>query len=223
MTRFYLLFTWLLFFRLAVYPQMDKLPVKEWNATANSPYIVYISGDGGFNNFSTGLCTALNKRGYCVTAINAKAYFWEKRTPEQTAGVITSFLEKKFANRTNQQLVLVGYSFGADVIPFIVNKLPVSMKNKLLCVVLLSPSTSTDFEIHWSDLLGMDKKRSMDVVAEINRMGSCKTVTIFGADGNDFQVKSVKLVHYSNEILNGGHHYENNIDNLVKTINKYIK
>src|SRR4030095_8505034 len=100
----------------------------------------------------------------------------------------------------------------ADVIPFIVNKLPDLLKKKLVCVILLSPSTTTDFEIHWSDLLGSNKKRSMDVVAEINRMGNYKTVTLFGSDEHGFPVKSIKLPNYINEKLPGGHHYDGDFD-----------
>jgi type IV secretory pathway VirJ component len=223
MTKFFLLFAGLLFSGLTVYPQTANLPVKEWNAATNSPYILYISGDGGLNSFSTGLCTTLNKAGYSLAAVNAKTYFWEKRTPEQTARVITSYLEKKFAGRNNRQLVLAGYSFGADVLPFIINKLPESMKKKLVCVMLLSPSASTDFEIHLSDMLGIGKKRSMNVMAEINRMGNYKTVTIFGSDEHGFPVKSIKLPNYVNEKLSGGHHYEGNINEVVNAMIKYFK
>ncbi len=171
MTKKFISFVLLLFPGLMVFSQTGNLPVKEWTDPANKPFILYISGDGGFNNFSTGLCNELNRSGYNVTAINAKTYFWEKRTAEQSALDIASYLDKKMAGRNNQQLVLAGYSFGADVLPFIVNKLPEAMKKKLVSVVLLSPSTTTDFEIHWADIFGISKKRSIDVVAEINRMG----------------------------------------------------
>ena len=190
------------FFVAPVFAQTNNLPVKEWAPSSQTPFVLYISGDGGFNDFSTELCTAINKAGYNITAINAKSYFWDKKTPEQTATDITAYLSKQFQNRKNQQLVLAGYSFGADVMPFTVNKLPDSIKKKLISVVMLAPSASTDFEIHWADMLGNNKKRSMDIVAEINRMAVKKTVTIFGSDENNFPVKDIKLKNYSNEIPN---------------------
>ena len=202
--------------------QTNTLPVKEWSSSSQNPLVLYISGDGGFNNFSTELCTAISKRGYSVTAISAKSYFWDKKTPEQTAKDITAYLDKQFVNRKNQQLIFAGYSFGADVAPFIITKLPDSVRKKLVSVVLLSPSESTDFEIHWFDIFGGNKKRSMDVVTELNKLDPIKTVTIFGNDENDFPFKSIKLKNYSNKILPGGHHFDDNTDEVAATMVKYF-
>ncbi len=188
-----------------------------------TPFVLYITGDGGFNNFSTELCTVINKAGYSITAINAKSYFWDKKTPGQTAKDITTYLDKQFKERKNQQLVLAGYSFGADVMPFIVNALPDSIKMKLVSVVLLSPSTSTDFEIHWLDIFGSNKKRDMDVVAEINKMGLIKTVTIVGNDENIFPVKNIGLKNYRNESLPGGHHFDDDTGEVANTMMKFFK
>jgi type IV secretory pathway VirJ component len=206
-----------------VFSQETNLPVIEWNGTSQNPFILYISGDGGFNRFSLDLCITLNKAGYSITAINAKTYFWNQKTPEQTAGDISGYLQKKFRDRKNQQLVLVGYSFGSDVIPFVVNRFPGPEKNKLLSVILLSPSASTDFEVHWLDMFGAGKKRSMDVVAEINKMGDQKTVTIFGSDETDFPVKKIKLKNHRNEVLPGGHHFAGDTDEVARTMIKYFK
>ena len=203
--------------------QTNALPVKEWSCTAETPFILYITGDGGFNNFSTDLCAAINKSGYAVTSINAKSFFWDKKTPEQTTTAILSYLTKQFNSRKNQQLVLAGFSFGADVMPFIVNRLPDTIREKLVSVVLLSPSASTDFEVHWSDIFGGNKKRSMDVVAEINKMSVPKATTIFGSDETDFPVKTIKLKNYINEILSGGHHFEGNTVEVAKTMMQHFK
>jgi type IV secretory pathway VirJ component len=203
--------------------QTTNLPVKEWGSDSQTPFILYISGDGGFNNFSTGLCTAINKSGYSITALSAKSYFYDKKTPEQAVADITAYLQKQFQNRKNQQLVLAGYSFGSDVIPFIANKLPGSIKQKLISVVLLSPSTSTDFEIHWLDMLGVSKKRSMDVMAEINKMDFIKLVAIVGSNENIFPVKDIKLKNYIKETLPGDHHFDGNTDKVAKTMMKFFK
>ena len=137
----------------------QNFPVKEWTAvTHDKPVIFYITGDGGFNTFSTGLCESLNKKGYDVFALNAKSYFWNKKTPEQAATDINDYLLKKIAGRKNQQVVLIGYSFGADVLPFIVNRLSKSIYENVIASFLMAPSGSTDFEIHWSDIFGGNKK-----------------------------------------------------------------
>ncbi len=213
----------MLFSAMAASAQVNSLPVKEWSAAAEKPFVLYITGDGGFNNFSTDLCAAINKAGYAVSSVNAKSYFWNKKTPVQTATDITAYLTKQFNSRKNQQLIFAGYSFGADVLPFIVNKLPDAIRKKIVSVILLSPSGSTDFEIHLLDMFGGNKQRSMDVVTEINKMTALKTVTLFGNAETGFQVKNIKLKNYTNEILPGGHHFDGNTDEVAKTIMKYFK
>ena len=98
-------------FHVAVLGQTDTLPVKAWSSPAETPFVLYISGDGGFNSFTTNLCTTINKGGYAVTAVNSKIYFWDKKTPDKTSKDITDYLNNAFQGRTNQQLVMVGYSF----------------------------------------------------------------------------------------------------------------
>ncbi len=213
----------ILFSALVTSAQVNILPVKEWSSAKEKPFVLYITGDGGFNNFSTDLCTTINKAGYAVSSVNAKSYFWNKKTPAQTATDISAYLAKQFNSRKNQQLIFAGYSFGADVMPFIVNKLPDAIRKKIVSVLLLSPSGSTDFEIHWSDMFGGNKQRSMDVVPEINKITSQKTITFFGSDETDFPVKNIKLKNYTNEILPGGHHFDGNTDEVAKTIMKYFK
>ena len=212
----------LILFVFTMCVQTGNLPVKEWNTATGTPFVLYISGDGGFNTFSTGLCNAINKAGYSITAVNAKSYFWNKKTPGQTANDIADYLVNQFHNRKNQQLVLAGYSFGADVMPFIINKLPDSVKKKLIRTVLLSPSTSTDFEIHWLDMVSSNKKRNMDVVTEINKMGLQKTITIFGSGEDEFPIADIKLKYYNSENLRGGHHFEGNTGEVAKAMIKYF-
>jgi len=41
-------------------------------------------------NFSTAFMETLNKQGYAVIGLNAKEYFWNKKTPQEAANAIES-------------------------------------------------------------------------------------------------------------------------------------
>ena len=195
-----------------------ELPIQEWAGATDKPLILYISGDGGLNDFSKSLCAGISNKGYTITAVNSRSYFWDKKTPGQTAADINSYINNKLKGRASQQIILIGYSFGADVAPFIVNRLDSILSGKLKSVILLSPSGSTDFEIHWSDLLGGSRKRSSDVISEINKMKVNRLVTVFGSNETDFPSGNIKIGHYYNYRLTGGHHYAGNIDDLIKLL-----
>jgi type IV secretory pathway VirJ component len=192
--------------------------IKEWNApTHKKPILFYISGDGGFNKFSTSLCEALNKDDFDVIALNSKIYFDDKKTPEQTTLDITNFLSKKLAGRQNQQVIFIGYSFGADVLPFVLNRLPKNFQYDVKTSFILASSGSTDFEIHWSDLFGGNSKRSMDVVTEINKLQNKKIVIIDGT-GDHHLDRNLITIKYTYFILPGGHHFDGDIDEVANQL-----
>ncbi len=202
--------------------QNEELPLKVWSSSDEKPLVFYISGDGGYSSFSDGVCTTINKAGYKLVSLNSKSYFDHKKTPQQTTNDIASYLDAELKKRKDQKFVLFGYSFGADIVPFVVNLFTDSLKKKLGSVVLLSPSTSTDFETHFLDMFGWTIKRNMDVVAEINKMEIPKVAIVLANDENDFPLKDIKLKNYKQEHLSGSHHYDGNSEGVAKTVMKYF-
>lgn len=215
--------SFLMFTGISAKAQSSDFSIKEWKSVSQTPLVFLISGDGGFNSFTTNLCTAINNAGYSITALSGKSYFWDKKTPQQTTTDIENYIKSQLQTRKNKEFILIGYSFGADVAPFVVNLLADSNKKQLQSLILLSPSTSTDFEVHLSDMFGKPKKRSMDVVAEINKLGAQKTTLIFGDDEDDFPKKEIVLKNVVITSLAGGHHYDGNTTEVAKTMMMYFK
>jgi len=202
----------------------QNFPATEWNAKSHQkPLVFYISGDGGINNFSSDLCESLKDKGYDVSALNAKSYFYDKKTPEESANEINEYLSKKIEGRSNQQIVIIGYSFGADVLPFILNRLPKNIHDKIIISFLMASSGSTDFEIHWADMLGGNKKRSMDVVTEINKLNDDNVVIISGSVDGNLELNKITLKKYTHEVLPGGHHFDGDTEEIVRVILKHIE
>jgi type IV secretory pathway VirJ component len=211
-----------LFSGLAFSVRAQNLPTKEWAAAAhNKPLVFYLSGDGGFNRFSNELCTSLNKEGFDVDAMDSKSYFWSQKTPQKTADDISDFLSKKIANRADQQIVLIGYSFGADVLPFVLNRLQKNIAGKIKVSFLLASSGSTDFVIHIADLFGTGKRRGMDVLSEVNKISNQKIVILNSSDDKGLDAGKITVKH-TTEVLPGGHHFDGDIDEVVKAIVKFI-
>ncbi|SDE14125.1 AcvB/VirJ family lysyl-phosphatidylglycerol hydrolase [Niabella drilacis] len=198
------------------------LPLKNWQGNDKMPLVLYISGDGGLNSFTNDFCKGINQAGYTVTAINSRSYFWNKRTPEQVTAELTAYVDGVLKNRQNRQWLIIGYSFGADVTPFILNRLGNTVKTHLLRTILLAPSPTTDFVIRVSDMWGSAKKRSMDVVAEINRAAGQRIVAVLPGDDKDFPVSAVKSGSFKAVVLKGGHHFGGDTAGLVKIVAGYF-
>ena len=97
-------------------------PVTEWNSNSDKPIVFYVSGDAGFNTFSKTFAQEIHRYGYDVFALNTKKYFWQKKTPLQTAQDSENYLKKITKNRKNKKIIIIGFSYGADVAPFIYNR-----------------------------------------------------------------------------------------------------
>jgi type IV secretory pathway VirJ component len=200
------------------FAQQRLIDMKYWNNKTVLPMVLYLSGDGGFNSFSNKLCELIAGAGYTVAALDSKNYFWKKKSPNEIAADISNTLKTLLSSRQNMRLFVVGYSFGADAVPFIINRLDPAVKKNVKSIVLLEPSVSTDLEIHIADILGRSNtKRSLDVIAEINRIEGLKTSVILGDDEADFPIQKITLKNFTKKYLAGGHHFSGNADQVAKT------
>jgi len=100
--------------------------------------------------------------------------------------------------------------------------LPPEMKTKIISSVLLSPDTSTDFEIHISNMLGMGNRQNIyNVTDEIIRMQPVPTLIIFG----NGEKTDVPYLLNGKEVtirkIPGDHHYKFDIQLIIKTIRDY--
>jgi type IV secretory pathway VirJ component len=198
--------------------QKTSLPLSLYSsADTTKPLIFYISGDGGFNKFSTSFMQKLNKQGYAVIGLDAKDYFWHKKKPEDAATAIEADINEINKTWKKQNMVLIGYSFGADVAPFMLKRFKPALAGKVYRLILLSPSTKTDFEIHVAQMLGWGKDSGESVPAEINRISIPVTI-ITGDDEDEFPFSELTIKNKRLIKMPGGHHYDGNIDALCGQI-----
>lgn len=189
-----------------------KLPLVVLPAVmdAQTPLVFFISGDGGWKDFDPKLAAQFVARKCPVVALNALHYFWDKKTPDQTAAVVAGLLEQYMKQWDKQSFILTGFSFGADVMPFVLNRLPPSLIAKCRGVALFSPGTSTDFEIHVSQMLSGHHQWKYDVVQEIERRRPVPMLCFFGSEEHGFPVNRLSGPGLQILYLPGGHRYEQN-------------
>lgn len=197
-------------------------PLRELDAQNNSPFIFYISGDAGFNTFSKSLSDELFKKNYDISALDSKTYFWKPKTPEETTKKISEYLRLKLKGRKNQKIVLLGYSFGADILAFIVNDLPKDLHDKIESVIFLDPSKTADFEVSLQGMIFDKARGDYEVLPEINKMKVPKTLIIRSDIGLKFPVKELTISNFSTEHLPGNHRFNYEYSNLANIIAKNI-
>jgi len=203
--------------------QEKKMPLSLYSsADTTKPLIFYISGDGGFNKFSTTFMEAINKQGYAVIGLSAKDYFWSRKKPQEAANAIEAAINESNKQWKKKNIVLIGYSFGADVAPFMFTHFSSAMAARVNQLILLSPSPKTDFEIHVMQMLGWGKNTGESVPAEINKIS--KPISfIVGDDENEFPFSQLTIRNKQIVKMPGGHHYDGDVNALCKQIVAVIK
>lgn len=195
-------------------PVVIKAPAGE----APEPLILYITGDGGMKKFSVNITESFRQKNYPVVALNALKYFWNKKTPQQAAKDVAALITHyQLQWNSHHGVILIGYSLGADVLPFIYTSLPADVAGEVKQLVLLSPSLYTDLEVHVSDMLGKPGTKGMSVPAEINKISGKPLLLVFGAEEKDFNLSALS-VKYQKLVLPGGHNYEEDANGVAGKI-----
>jgi len=195
------------------YMQAQSLPIDTLSSKMpGKPLVIYISGDGGFNSFSNNFIKQWNTNGYPVVALNAKSYFWKTKQPEAAAQDVTALITQYLSLWKCNEVILLGYSFGADVMPFIQMRLPAEVAGKVKHTVLFSPSANTDFTVHL--IYG---NNGSSVPAEINKITK-PVLVVFGDEETNLPDKQINNKQVNIIKVPGDHHYDNNIATVVHEV-----
>ena len=186
----------------------------------NLPLVFFISGDGGWTSFDQTICEKLAEKGMPAIGLDAQKYFWNEKKPKETADEITVAIKYYMQLWNKNSFVLLGYSFGACVAPFIANNFSEPVKESLKGVFCFSPDVSGDFEIHIYDMLHLKTKDKYDVPAEMKKIVALKPVCIFGNEEDKELLKEFSSPEIRIEILPGSHHYNNDFNAVIEIILK---
>lgn len=185
----------------------------------NAPLALFFSGDGGWYGFEQSIADKFSMNGIPTIGIDTKKYFWERRTPEETSNQMAALLNYYCKELGRTRILLIGYSQGAEIMPFVVNRLPENIKSNISSVIMLSPETKTDFEIHITNMLGLgSRQNTYDVIEELIKMKNIPALCIFGDNEKSTVPGLLKNTDIKIVFIPGDHHYKSNETLIVQTM-----
>jgi type IV secretory pathway VirJ component len=120
--------------------------------------VVIATGDGGWwGDFDTKLGERFAARGDAVVGLDTAIYFDGEKTPAEWGAKLAGIVDTYTAATGATRVVLLGWSYGADVIPFGYAAMPDQAKAKVAGIVLLAPRQHTNLSITISGRLGLDR------------------------------------------------------------------
>ena len=134
---------------------IDGLPLVELPAATHTRRMaVFISGDGGWRDVDKRVSEKLQQLGVSVVGWDSLRYFWRRKSPDQTADDLLAVLTAYAKKWDCDEVALVGFSFGADVMPFLYDRLDEDWRRRIALMALLSPGPAADWEIQVAGWLG---------------------------------------------------------------------
>ena len=202
--------------------QLKDLPLSITNAKISNkeaPVALFISGDGGWYSFEQLIADNLANLGIPTIGLDAKKYFWNRKSPDETARDMAKALDYYSRKWERNKYILIGYSLGAEIVPFIETRLPEEIESRIESSVLLSPAATTDFEIHITSMLGMgNRQNTYNVIDEINKLKTGIVLAIFGEDEKSQVPKQLTGKSVKISFLPGDHHYKFDLPLVIRTM-----
>lgn len=203
---------------------LADLPIVEVEATPGTAvpgtadsFAVLVSGDGGWAGIDKQVASLLADHGVPTAGIDSLRYFWTPRTPAELAQDIDRIVRYYAFHWKKKNALLVGYSQGADVLPFAVNRLPAATRSLVRLTTLIGVSESAAFEFHVANWIGADTG-GLPVKPEIDKLSSADTLCVYGDDDEESICPKVSPQHARVIKLPGGHHFGGNYLPLAQLV-----
>ena len=154
-----------------------------------------------------------------MIGVDSLRYFWTRRQPDEVARDLSSIMAAYAKRWRVRHVLLVGYSFGADILPAAVDRLPAADRARIAQISLLGLSPTWDDQVSVSGWLGVDDAgdgRTLDDLKGIDlRLVQC----VYGEEEGE-ETACPALANSPAELIRtaGGHHFDGDYEALAATI-----
>jgi type IV secretory pathway VirJ component len=114
--------------------------------------------------------------------------------------------------------ILVGYSFGAGVLPFAMNRLPAAERAGVVQLSLLGLEPTAPFEIEVTGWLGALDRDAAAVLPELERLDLRRLQCFYGEEEEDTLCRAPELAAAEVVRTEGGHHFGGDYQALASRI-----
>ena len=176
--------------------------------TSTATMAMLLTGDGGYGVTDRGIAQSLAEHGIPVVVLNSLHYFGKRRTPETATADLERILRHYLPSWKKERAVLVGYSLGADVLPFLLNRLPPDLRARVPVLALLGVSAEADFQFHLTDWLWTSHRKSaLPVLPELEKLRGLRILCFYGYKDKDTICGKLDAGLVTSFPIEGGHRF----------------
>ncbi len=196
-----------------------KLPIIESRSSGKCDYyVIFLTGNGGWQNLVRSITHYLNERNISVVAINTKKYLWSEKGPAQIGCDLESLMSRYDLKWGEKKVVFIGFSMGAEVLPFAVNCMDHKFTDQIDDLILISPWQNVTFKVRLRDFYS-EANRGADLYTELLKIKREYVI----CDDTQFSIAHKDLNGLVDHVhLGGGHHFGGDYHTLSILIGKRL-
>ena len=179
---------------------------------------VLVSGDMGLGaGMGYRIVERLQRAGVPTLGINTPAFFMHHRDADAIGRLVEQAVQRSLAAHPEARLILVGQSFGADVLPVGVNRLSPDLKRRLQLVALIVPTRTAYYRISLAEFFGSGTPdaRAADEASAIREV---PLLCVQGALEADSLCPELQGPNVRRVALPGGHMLHHDADRLFAVL-----
>jgi len=142
----------------------------------NDVFVILFPGDGGWRDFIDVVGRKIQARGTPVVGFNTIPYFNDERNPADVAKDIQRVMYNFEHVWHRHKVILAAYSFSAELMPFVYNKIDKKCQEQIVSLDLIAPSYLADFKVN--PIYDYDSKGSHNILPEIEKILGGKAIII---------------------------------------------
>lgn len=186
---------------------VGDLPLSLAPAPGGPLLAVVLTGDGGWAAGDKSLASAFVRRNVAVVGLSSPRYLAHGRTPDEAgqdlARIVRHFLDAWHRERA----IIVGYSRGADIGPFMVSRLPPDLRERIALVALLGPGEQASFKFDLLDILrAHGGSKNLPVGAEVAKLRGTPVLCLYGSRDAGAICPSLQTARLARAVVRSGGH-----------------
>jgi type IV secretory pathway VirJ component len=120
--------------------------------------------------------------------------------------------------------VTIGYSFGADVLPFLLNRISRESLLKIEAIAFLGLSSTADFQFHLSDwLVSLKRSTALPVRPELEKLRGKKILCFYGTEDKEALCSELDPGLAKAVAIQSGHRFGKDYQPIVDAILQAVR
>ena len=199
---------------------LGDLPLTDVPSANGTTLALFWSGDGGWADLTRSVSRELAANGVAVVGVNSRAWLdRDTRTADDAARDSERILRAYLTRWSRSRIILIGYSRGAGFLPFIVNRLPADLRQRVDLVALMGAEHAASFEFHLLDLVRSSSRPSdRAVIPEMQRSTGVRYFCLYGTTETDTICPAQDPVKMRIVARAGDHHFDRNYPAIAHDI-----